>query len=59
SPFRDGAVVKGKDRRIFVKKCPLVEIGTDTLSPIDEGKDITVSPAMAVYLVGWGAAELR
>lgn len=59
SPLKDAAVLDfGKPRTIFVKKSPALQVGEGTL-PLTQGEEVTVPQGLAVYLVGWGAAELR
>ncbi len=45
-------------RKVFVKSCPTLRMGDFTLDSVSE-KEVTVPGAVAVYLVGWGAASLR
>jgi DNA primase small subunit len=45
-------------RKVFVKACPTIRIGSETLDGLSE-KEITVPGPLAAYLVGWGAATLR
>lgn len=58
-PFTHAVVFSSaNERKLLVHTCPLIRMGNETLGPLVES-EATVSEAMAAYLVGWGAAELR
>ena len=58
-PFEDTRVFSSlPERKILVHECPRLSMGSFTLDPV-ENKEMVVPGWLAVYLVGWGAAELR
>lgn len=58
-PFSDAIAFSGeKERKIFVHQAPRIRIGSEILEPMQE-KELVASAPVAVFLVGWGAAEIR
>ena len=60
NPFVDSAVFSTlNERKLLVDHAPMITIGKYTLDPVLEPTEMVVPGPLSVYLVGWGAAQLR